>query len=100
MALKAFGFIFTGPGLDPKTHRAHIECPGFRAVMVGVSEASQGPAVASELVADGIELIELCGGFGPLWTARIIEALKGRVPVGSVGYGPESITGMAKLFPA
>jgi hypothetical protein len=99
MALKAFGFIFTGPGLDPRTHRACIERPGFRAVIVGVSEAAQGPAVASELVADGIELIELCGGFGPVWTAKVIEAVKGSVPVGSVGYGPESINGMAELFP-
>ena len=99
MALNAFGFIFTGRGLNPAEHRSVIQRGDFRAVMVGVSEPSQAVSVAKELVADGIELIELCGGFGPVWTGKIIEAIEGRVPVGSVGYGPESIDGMARLFP-
>lgn len=34
----------------------------------------------------------------PLWTARVLEAIQNAVPVGSVGYGPESIDAMAKLF--
>ena len=51
------------------------------------------------MVDDGVELIELCGGFGPVWTARVLEAVDGAVPVGAVGYGPESIDGMARLFP-
>ena len=45
-----------------------------------------------------MQLIELCGGFGPIWTARVIEAIGGAVPVGSVGYGPESIAQMHELF--
>jgi hypothetical protein len=99
MALKAFGFIFTGPNLDPAVDRARIQRDDFRAVMVGVAQPLQAIAVARELVAEGIELIELCGGFGPVWTAKVIEAIEGCVPVGSVGYGPESIAGMARLFP-
>lgn len=66
MALNHFGFIFTGRGLDPETHRSVIAQDDFRAVMVGVSSADQGVAVATEMVADGVELIELCGGFGAL----------------------------------
>ena len=42
---------------------------------------------------------ELCGGFSPVWAGRIIEAIQYAVPVGVVAYGPESITGMARLFP-
>jgi hypothetical protein len=99
MALDAFGFIFTDRGLDPKTDRSVIARDGFRAVIVGVAEASQAVAVATEMLDDGIQLIELCGGFGPLWTAKVIEAVHGRIPVGSVGYGPELIDGMAALFP-
>lgn len=100
MALNAFGFIFTGRDLNAAEHRAVIQRGDFRAVMVGVAEPSQAVAVAKEMVADGIELIELCGGFGPVWTGKIIAAIEGRVPVGSVGYGPESIDGMARLFPS
>lgn len=66
--------------------------------VVGVSDASQGIAVAKEMVTEGIQLIELCGGFGPVWSGKIIEAIDHAVPVGSVGYGPESIDGMYHLF--
>lgn len=100
MALKAFGFIFTGPNLRPTESRAEILRDDFRAVFVGVAQPGQALEVAAEMVSDGIELIELCGGFGPVWTGKIIEHIGGRVPVGSVGYGPESIDGMARLFPA
>jgi hypothetical protein len=31
-------------------------------------------------------------------TSRVIEAVAGRIPIGAVGYGPESIAGLAALF--
>jgi predicted polyphosphate/ATP-dependent NAD kinase len=99
MALDRFGFIFTGRGLDPAADRAVIERADFRAVMVGVNSPSEAVEVAEKMVSEGIQLIELCGGFGPVWTAKVIEAVGDRVPVGSVGYGPESIDAMAALFP-
>lgn len=97
--LARFGFIVTGAGMDPDVHRTELRSDGFTALMVGVTTPDQAIGVAQRMCADGIELIELCGGFGPLWTAKVIEAVGGAVPVGSVGYGPESISGMARLFP-
>ena len=99
MALKNFGFLFTGPGLDPAHHVAVIQHGAFKCTVVGMSAPEQGLAVATHLVAQGVELIELCGGFGPVWTAKILQCVEGKVPVGSVAYGPESIQGMAALFP-
>ncbi|MGC4079480.1 MAG: DUF6506 family protein [Rubrivivax sp.] len=98
MALTRFGFIVTGTGLDPDTHVAVMESSTFRMIAVGVARAEDGVEVAKRLVADGVQLIELCGGFGPIWTARIIEAIGGAVPVGAVAYGPESIDAMYALF--
>ncbi len=98
MSLKKFGFIVTGAGLRPQEHRATISSGPFEGLFVGVESAAQGPDVAREMVAAGIELIELCGGFGPLGTAKVIEAIDGAVPVGFVGYGPESIDSMHALF--
>jgi hypothetical protein len=43
-------------------------------------------------------LIELCGGFGPVWTGKIIEAVGPEIPVGSVSYGSESIDTMYAIF--
>ena len=39
--------------------------------------------------AEGVQFIELCGGFGPTWTTKINEALDFAIPVGAVMYGPE-----------
>lgn len=98
MALTKFGFIVTGSGLDPAQHRSIMRSGAFEMIAVGVGKASQGPDVARSLVAEGVQLLELCGGFGPVWTARVLEAIDGRIPVGSVGYGPESIDAMYELF--
>ena len=46
-------------------------------------------SVAQELVDDGVQVIELCGGFGPQWVERLRRVLPDHVPVGSVMYGPE-----------
>lgn len=94
MALTKFGFIVTGSGLDPAVHRMQMTSPSFEMRVIGVAGPEQGPAVALDLEREGVQLIELCGGFGPRWTAAVIEALEGRIPVGSVGYGPESVAGV------
>jgi hypothetical protein len=98
MALTRFGFIVTGTGYDPAEHRVTLASPQITTLMVGVSKPEQALPVAQAMVADGVQLIELCGGFGPLWTARVIEAIGAKIPVGSVGYGPESIDQMHALF--
>jgi hypothetical protein len=98
VALTKFGFIVTGAGLDLRRHTLTMRSDAFTMIAVGVEHPDQGPEVAERLVGEGIELLELCGGFGPIWTAKIIEAIDGRVPVGSVGYGPESIDAMYALF--
>jgi Family of unknown function (DUF6506) len=98
MALTKFGFIVTGSGLDPEKHIAVMESPTFRMITIGVSKPEQGIEAARRLISEGVQLIELCGGFGPIWTARILEAIGSAVPVGSVAYGPESIDAMCALF--
>lgn len=67
--------------------------------VVGVKSPEQGIQAAREMVAEGTQLIDLCGGFSPVWAGKIIEAIDYAVPVGVVAYGPESISGMYRLFP-
>ncbi|WP_436776418.1 DUF6506 family protein [Yinghuangia sp. YIM S09857] len=98
MALTHWAFIYTAPGLSSDGHRTVVDEGGARTVLVGVPAPSDGPAVARELVAEGVQLIELCGGFGPVWTAKIIEAVDGGVPVGAVGYGPEAVDQVHAIF--
>jgi 2-keto-3-deoxy-6-phosphogluconate aldolase len=98
MALRRFGFIVKGAGYEPTKHTVTLSSPQITTTMVGISQPEQALAVAQAMVADGVQLIELCGGFGPIWTARVIQAIDGKIPVGSVSYGPESIDQMHALF--
>jgi hypothetical protein len=98
MALTKFGFIVSGNGLDPAKHRMTMASQSFTMIAVGVPHPEHGIQIARDMVADGVQLLELCGGFGPLWTAKIIDAISGKIPVGSVAYGPESIDAMHQLF--
>lgn len=93
----SYGFIFLGPETDPAVDRVMIERGGFRSTIVPVPEPSAAVEVAVELAEDGAQLIELCGAFGPTIAAQVIEATGGRVPVGSVGFGSESVAALAAL---
>lgn len=93
MALERFGFIVTGDNFEQLQGTDR-----FSMKVVGVTTPEQGIAVARQMVAEGIQLIELCGGFSPVWAGRIIEAIGYAVPVGVVAYGPESIDSMHALF--
>jgi Family of unknown function (DUF6506) len=74
-----------------------IESDGLRTVLVPVPDESQAPAIAVELIeSDAIALLELCGGFGAVDAARVIDAVHGRVPVGHVAYALEALEGAAR----
>jgi len=94
MALARFDFIVTGDDFEQ-----WIGTERFQMKVVGVGSPEQGLQAAREMVAEGIQLIELCGGFSPVWAGKIIEAIGYAVPVGVVAYGPESVGGMYRLFP-
>ena len=78
--------------------RQQLSSRAFEMSIVGIASPEQGPAAAAQLLAEGVQLIELCGAFGPTWTARVIDAVQGRVPVGAVSYGAEALPGLAEIF--
>lgn len=92
MQFSQYAYIFLAPGMDAKTHRSVMKTDQATCVIVGIdpTNKSQVTELAKELVANGAQMLELCGGFGPLWVAKVIEAVKGSVPVGGVFYGPEA----------
>lgn len=92
MKFNNFIYIFLGPDLDPQQHRSVIKTNKLTYTTVGIDfhHKEQVIAVAKEAIAQGAQMIELCGGFGPLWVAKVTEAIQGQVPVGSVAYGPEA----------
>lgn len=100
MKFNNFAYIFLGPNLDVNQHRSVISNEKLTFTAVGVAFDNKEAAinVAKELVKNGAQMIELCGGFGPIWVAKISEALNFSVPVGSVAYGPETRRSLLDLL--
>ena len=85
MALKA-AFIFLAPNVDPTKHRSTVVTPDVELTAVAVCDYVEAEKVARTLVAEGVQAIELCGGFGNAGTARIVEAVAGKAAVGAVRF--------------
>jgi hypothetical protein len=85
MALKA-AFIFLAPEVDPQKDRQTVVTPQVELTAVAAGNYKEAEAVAVKLVDEGIEAIELCGGFGNKGTARITEAVAGKAAVGVVRF--------------
>lgn len=77
---------------DPKTDRIVRETTSEKLTIAFVPSVDAAATVASELVEQGTELIELCGGFGLDDGAKVSKAVAGRAAVGTVSFGIESLT--------
>jgi Family of unknown function (DUF6506) len=94
-----WAFIFEAPETDPSRDRMVIERAGVRSIVVAVPEPAAVVRAAVELVAEGAQFIELCGGLEPTWAGKVIEATDNKVPVGTVGYaGAQSVKAIAGVF--
>ncbi|MFN2112354.1 MAG: DUF6506 family protein [Anaerolineales bacterium] len=97
MPLTDFAYLVFGPDYSSDS-TAIIQTESLKTRIVGVDSLEKAEETARELVSDGVQLIELCGWFGPQGAARIIEAVGEKVPVGFIAHGSDSIDSMYKLF--
>jgi predicted polyphosphate/ATP-dependent NAD kinase len=93
--MRKWAFIYTleDPSEEPRVDRIGS------LICVGISGVSEASAVARQLVTDGVELIELCGGFGGAGLGAVVSAVENRVPVAAVFYGVEASAGLNRIFP-
>ena len=98
MPLSRFAMIIKGPGYDPAVHRVVLDSPVFSTTVVCVSSVEEAATVARQLHQQGIQLIELCGGFTAEQASAIHHCLGARMPVGVVRYTPDEQLHLAKLF--
>ncbi len=85
MSLKA-AFMFLAEGADPQVHRSVVQTPQVELITVGVATYAAAQKAAQALVQEGVVAIELCGGFGHVGTAHIVEAVQGRAAIGVVRF--------------
>lgn len=100
MALKHWAYIFLSPGFDPHKNHQTLESSQTKMKVVGIDMKKKEDVieVAKQLVKDGVQMIELCGGFGPVWVAKVLDATDHKIPVGSVMYGPEARKGLLDIL--
>lgn len=96
--MKKWGFIYTLGNDADGLRTDRIGSPSCQLISVGVPAVADAPEAARQLLAEGVELIELCGAFGGAGLASVIAAIDGKVPVGAVFYGCEASTGLHRLF--
>ena len=84
----SWAYIYGEPGAAPVADWFVIDRDSQRTTLVPVPDTSAAAEVALALIAEVVELIELCGGFGVTDAARVVG---GRVPVGHVNFGLESV---------
>lgn len=84
MTLSRYAFIVKGPGYVSDEHTVEIRSQEFNTRVVGVSDFPMALSVVQQLIADDIQLIELCGGFTQS-EADELRALTGdAVPINGV----------------
>lgn len=71
-------YVVVAAGVAPDGERVDRERAGQRRPIVFVPDESVAPRVVVGLVAEGIDLVELYGGFGPTSAAAVSAAIGGR----------------------
>ncbi|EOD79925.1 hypothetical protein D515_01058 [Grimontia indica] len=86
-----YGFIIKAPDYQQHEHQSVIESPLFRTEILGVSTDEEAIDAATRLIANGAQVIELCGGFGAESAEKIIAALGSDVPIGFVNFSEQEL---------
>lgn len=98
MPLSRFAFIVKARGYSPAEHRTTLESPFFSTLVVGVPDVGLAIDVSAQLVSEGIQLIELCGGFSKADAEAISKHIGNAIPIGVVSYTSEEQAELARIF--
>ncbi len=86
MAQVQYAFIIVAPGYEAAAQHTTFESPEFKSRIVGVSSHAAAVTAVDGLIAEGVEIIELCGGFSPQQAADIRARAGQSISVGLVTY--------------
>ena len=91
-----FAYLIMGTIFKSSKDRAYIHNEVSQ--IIGVSDIEEACKVAKELQNEGVDCIELCGGFGEEGARKIIEATENKIAVGFVVHLEEQNDIYKKLF--
>jgi hypothetical protein len=84
--LNKYGFIFIAPGYEASGKIVNMSSELFGVTIAGVSTIESGCVMAKEMVKNGAQVIELCGGFKEKDLKKIKDAIDKKIPVGLVKF--------------
>jgi hypothetical protein len=89
--------IYEAAGADPATDRILTRHGNHATTVVAMADAApqRVAELAVQLADEGADVIELCGGMGPVPHAAALAAVGDRADVGSIMYGFESLASVA-----
>jgi len=82
--ISKYGFIVKAANYDYQCDNKTLETTLFTTVIAGVKSDNEAIIVAKEMVSSGVQVIELCGGFGQESADCIISKVNTNVPIGYV----------------
>jgi hypothetical protein len=77
-------FVFLAP--EANNEQCWVKTPHVHLLAVAVPNYDEAVKTAKQLVESGIQMIELCGGFGNKGLAMIADAVEGKASVGAVRF--------------
>jgi len=87
MSKMQVAFLFLVPDADPKEHRVVMSHSSvLNMTVIPVKDYHQAVQVSQELVEQGVQAIELCGGFGHIGLGKVAEAVGENAAVGAVRF--------------
>jgi hypothetical protein len=98
MMLEKFAFIVKAPGYSAEKHSTELSSDQFSTRIVGVAHLDEAIMMARKLIDEGVQLIELCGGFSQSDRAALLDQTNHKIPVGVVMYTPDQEAELLKLF--
>jgi len=80
--LTKYAFLIKHSSYSSKIQRSQFSSDEFSSIIIGVSDIEDSLFVINGLITDGIELVELCGGFSKDEELIIKDKIRKVIPIG------------------
>lgn len=84
--INQYGFIVKADNYHGNTDSATLNTTDFSPQVVGVSSDEEAIVAARKMIEEGIQVIEVCGGFGEESAQYVSRSLDTDVPIGYVTF--------------
>lgn len=96
--LTKYGFIFKGPGYKEMGEINQMNSNKFKATIAAVPSVDSACKIAKKLIEEGVQLIELCGGFDQKDLNQINNYIDNSIPIGRISFNKKERNKLVRFF--